>query len=98
MLAESAWLNHPLTRTLPHIIDTMLLGSAVGLVILTRQYPIYETWLNAKIIGLVLYIVIGSIALKRGKTTSIRFAALFCAAATFVYIVAVALNKNPIFL
>jgi uncharacterized membrane protein SirB2 len=54
-------------------------------------------WLTAKVVALVAYIVLGAVALKYGRTRGIRTAALAGALATFGYIVAVAVTKNPLF-
>ena len=53
-------------------------------------------WLVAKIVGLLVYIVLGTIALKRGRTRRTRAAALIGAIATFGYIAMVALTKSPL--
>lgn len=83
-------------RTLPHVVDTALLGSAVAMALMIRQYPFVAGWLTAKLLALPLYIVLGSIALKRGRTRKLRIAAWFAAQAVFLYIVAVALTRNPL--
>jgi uncharacterized membrane protein SirB2 len=54
-------------------------------------------WLTAKIVALVAYILLGSVALKYGRTKTVRAAAYAGALATFGYIVAVAVTKNPLF-
>ena len=54
-------------RIVPHVIDTALLASAIGLAITIGQYPGTSGWLTAKVAGLVAYIVLGSFALKRGR-------------------------------
>lgn len=83
-------------RTLPHVVDTVLLGSAVAMALMIRQYPFVAGWLTAKLLALLLYIVLGSIALKRGRTRNQRIAAWFAAQAVFFYIVAVALTRSPL--
>lgn len=83
-------------RTLPHVVDTALLGSAVAMALMIRQYPFVAGWLTAKLLALLLYIVLGSIALKRGCTRNQRIAAWFAAQAVFFYIVAVALTRSPL--
>jgi uncharacterized membrane protein SirB2 len=72
------------------------LASAIALAILIRQYPFAAPWLTAKVIGLVIYIGLGVIALKRGRTRRVRVVAWFAAQLVFFYIVAVAINKNPL--
>jgi uncharacterized membrane protein SirB2 len=96
MLAASPLLQHRWVKVVPHVIDTVLLASAVWLALLIHQAPLRNPWLTAKVLGLVLYVVAGSIALKRGRTMQVRAAALVIALATFVYIVAVAVTKRPI--
>jgi uncharacterized membrane protein SirB2 len=97
MLAGSPLLQRRWVKTLPHIVDSLLLASAVGLALWSRQYPGQMPWLTAKIVALVAYILLGSVALKYGRTKTVRAAAYAGALATFGYIVAVAVTKNPLF-
>jgi uncharacterized membrane protein SirB2 len=97
MLAGSPLLQRRWVKTLPHIVDSLLLASAVGLALWSRQYPGQMPWLTAKIVALVAYILLGSVALKYGRTKTVRAAAFAGALATFGYIVAVAITKNPLF-
>ena len=94
MLAESPMLRQRWVRTLPHVVDTLLLASALVLVVWSGQYPFGQNWLTAKVLALVAYIGLGTIALKRGKTPSVRRFALLAALATFAYIAAVALTRQ----
>jgi len=96
MLRLPARLQQHWVRVLPHVVDTTLLGSAVTLAILSGQYPFQQAWLSAKVLALLLYIVLGSIALKRGRTHAVRAVALAGALAVFAYIVAVAMTKQPL--
>jgi uncharacterized membrane protein SirB2 len=82
-------------RVLPHVVDTVLLASAILLAVVTWQYPGKDAWLTAKVAGLVVYIVLGTIALKRGRTQGIRAIAFVAALLTFAYIVAVAVTRQP---
>jgi uncharacterized membrane protein SirB2 len=91
MLADSARLQQRFFRIAPHIIDTALLISAISL---AMMYPGSKAWLGAKVVGLLLYIVLGTIALKRGKTKTIRACALVASVLTFAYIIGVAFSKN----
>jgi len=96
MLRESPHLRHPLTRVLPHVNDTMLLLAGLGLAVLLQQYPLAQGWLSAKLAALLVYIVLGSVALKRGRTLRIRLLALGGATLAFGYIVAVAVTHQPL--
>ena len=82
-------------RVAPHVIDTVLLASAIAMLIALGQYPGTAGWLTAKVIGLVVYILLGTIALKRGKTLPVRITAFAGALATFAYVVSVALTRDP---
>lgn len=96
MLMDSGWLQRRWVRIVPHVIDTVLLASAIGLIVLTHQYPWAQPWLAAKLVALVIYIVLGSIALKRGRTRGLRVAAWIAALLVFAYIVAAALTRSPL--
>ena len=95
MLAESPLLTAKPVRILPHIIDTVLLISAFTLAYFIGSYPFFEPWLTAKFIALFVYIGLGMVALKRGKTKSIRSIALVAALLTFAYIATVAVTRSP---
>src|SRR5262245_13708263 len=51
-LRDASWVRHPLARTLPHMLDTVLLLSALGMLYILRLPPWEQPWLRAKIIGL----------------------------------------------
>ena len=95
MLRAPARLQLTWVRFVPHVIDTVLLASALWL---AWQLGADGTrgWLWAKVVALLVYIVLGSIALKRGKTRSVRIVAFIAALATFGYIVSVAITKSPL--
>ena len=96
MMQSSPLLQRRWIKIVPHINDTFLLVSAIALVVLTSQYPGPAAWINAKIIALVVYIVLGIIALNRGKTMQIRVLAWCSALVVYAYMVAVALSKSPL--
>ncbi|HXX86249.1 MAG TPA: SirB2 family protein [Casimicrobiaceae bacterium] len=95
MMCSPARLARRWVRVVPHLVDTLLLVSAIALAVVIGNYPGTHAWLTAKVAGLVLYIVLGSIALKRGRTRAVRVAAFFAALGVFAYIVAVAVTKSP---
>lgn len=94
MLRAPQQLQRRWVRITPHVIDSALLGSALTLAVLSRQYPGAEGWLSAKVIALLAYIALGMIALKRGRSRGVRFAAWLAALTVFVYIVAVARTRS----
>ena len=95
MLTDNGLLQHKFTRIAPHVIVTLLLASALTLLFIIQQYPLVNHWLTAKFLGLVAYIVLGTIAIKRGKTKGQRVVALVAALITFAYILSVAIRRDP---
>jgi len=95
MLADSPILRMRLVRIAPHVVDTLLLASAAWLAWFLKQVPFVDGWITAKVLALLAYIVLGSIALKRGRTRRGRGAAFAGALAAAVYIFAVALTRSP---
>lgn len=93
MVIESALLQSKAAKILPHINDTLLLTSAIALVVMTRQYPIVVGWVTLKILLLVLYIVFGTFALKRGRTKAQRIRFLVASVVVVFGIFLVAVTK-----
>jgi uncharacterized membrane protein SirB2 len=91
MLRASPLLQVRFVRVAPHVVDTVLLASALWLSWMLRQYPFVHGWLTAKVIGLLVYIVLASIALRRRQPLALAGALLAAG-----YVVAVALTKNPV--
>jgi uncharacterized membrane protein SirB2 len=94
MLRESPLREHRLARILPHIVDTLLLGSALTMAWMSGQYPFVQGWLTAKLFGLLAYILLGMMALKRGRTRAIRARYFGLALLAYLFIVSVALTRN----
>jgi uncharacterized membrane protein SirB2 len=95
MLHESPMLKARWVKIFPHVVDTVLLSSALIMAYLSAQYPFEQGWLTAKLFGLLTYIGCGTMALKRGKTRQMRIVFLALAVISYVYIVSVALTRSP---
>ncbi|MGZ8984620.1 MAG: SirB2 family protein [Methylotenera sp.] len=95
-LNGSAIMQKRWIKIVPHVVDTLLLISAMTLAFTIRQYPFMDAWLTAKVIGLLLYIALGFVALRAGMSKNIRIFAWLAAQATFAYIVLVAITHNPV--
>lgn len=95
-LRGAAWIRGRLAKTLPHVVDTVLLLSALALAWSLRLTPGAAPWLTAKIIGLLVYIGLGMIALRQGRPVRQRALAWVAALLTFAWIVSVAISKNPV--
>jgi len=96
LMRDSASLRQRWVKVLPHVIDTVLLTSAVLLAITIQQNPLQNAWLTAKVGGLLLYIGLGMVAMRFGKTRQVKIAAWIAAQCVFVYIVLVAITKSPV--
>lgn len=95
MIQGSSLLKLRWVKILPHVIDTILLTSAITLVTMIQQYPGLNIWISAKIGALLLYILLGMMAFRFGKTRKIKIISWILAQIVFFYIVLVALTKNP---
>ncbi len=82
-------------RWLSYTIDTTLLTAALMLMVIVHQYPFVHGWLTVKVLLLVVYIVLGSLALKRGKTWRVRTIAYLAALAIYLFIISVARTHHP---
>jgi uncharacterized membrane protein SirB2 len=82
-------------RWLPHVNDTVLLAAAITLAVMIEQYPFLDAWLTAKVLGLIAYIMLGSLALTPGRSIRLRVSAGLIAVAVFGWIASVALSKHP---
>ena len=96
MLNDSPRLKARLVRVAPHVIDSLLLGSALVMAWQSSQYPFAQSWLTAKFFGLLAYILCGTMALKRARTKGRRVVFLVLALLAYAYIVGVALTRNPL--
>ena len=95
MMLQSDKLQLRAVRIAPHIIDTLFLASGIALVWVLHLNAFTTPWLLAKFAGLIGYIILGTIAIKRGPTLQIRVIAFVGALSLFAYIVGVALSRSP---
>ncbi len=91
---DAAVMRRRWIRVLPHLNDVALLASAVAMAVLSGQYPFSADWLTAKLLGLIVYVGLGVIAL-RGRHPGRRRLAFALALVVFSWIVSVALTRNP---
>ena len=94
MMSGSPLLQRRIVRVSPHVVDTILLLSGIALTQTLSLPVLKQPWLLAKLAALLVYIVLGMIALRHGKTREIRTTAFLLALATFAYIAGVALSKS----
>lgn len=94
MLRDSTLLQQRWVRITPQVVDTVLLVSAIVLAVQLRFSPMEQSWLMAKIIALVIYIAVGLVALRFGRSKHIRVSAWLLGLFIFLYIVSVAMSKS----
>ena len=92
---NSPMMSKKWVKIVPHVNDTVLLITATLLAISTQQYPFVHSWLSAKFIALLVYIVLGMFALKRAKEMKSKAVFFILALLTFSYIVSVAIMRSP---
>ena len=95
------WIGSPIgmsapVRHLSYAVDTTLLTAALMLATLTHQSPLAQPWLATKIVLLVAYVALGSMALKRARTLRERRLYFFAALVCYLYIISVALTREPL--
>jgi len=93
---DSPLIDRRWVKTVPHVVDTVLLSSAIGMAVISSQYPFAQSWLTAKLVALVVYILCGVMALRKGRSKATRGAFFVAALLVYSYIVSVALMHNPL--
>ena len=96
MMADSSRLRAPVLRVAPHVVDTLLLASALWLVSVLHLPVLQTPWLMAKIVGLLVYIGLGSLALRSGRSKRVRVTALVAALVTVGWVVSVAVRHDAL--
>lgn len=95
-LRSSRLLQHRITRIAPHVIDTLFLATGIILIV-QLQLPVLETgWLIAKLVGLIVYIVLGAMTLRPGRGERARLLAFTGALLAFAYVVNTAITKSAL--
>ena len=95
-LAGARWAMAAPLRFLSYFIDTALLTAALMLVTVLHQYPFVHAWLTVKVLLLVVYVALGSFALKRGRTRAVRLYCYLAAVAVYLFIASVARTHHPL--
>jgi uncharacterized membrane protein SirB2 len=96
MVAGSPLQRSRVLRYVPMVVDTVLLTSALMLTTVIHQYPFSTGWLTMKVVLLLAYVWLGTVALRRGKTRAVRITAFVAALCTVGFLVTVALAHSPL--
>jgi len=89
-------INRRWLKITPHIVDTVLIISAITLLLQASLNPLNAPWLIAKIIALVIYIGLGLVAFRFASSRGVALWCWVMAIVVFCYILAVAVTKNPL--
>jgi len=92
----ASWAMAAPLRYLSYTIDSVLLTAAMMLVTIVHQYPFVQGWLTVKVCLLVVYVVLGTFALKRGRTPRTRLACFIAALAVYGFTASVAVEHHPL--
>ena len=92
----ASWAMAAPLRYLSYTIDTVLLTAALMLAVIIQQFPFVQGWLTAKVLLLVVYVVLGSFALKRGRTRAVRTSCWIAALLVYLFIASIARAHNPL--
>ena len=93
--ALHAWPMQPFWRYLSVAIDVLLLAAGASLWALLGLHPMRNPWLGTKLVLLLIYIVLGSFALKRGRTRAQRMVFFTAALAVVLSMAGIALAHDP---
>jgi uncharacterized membrane protein SirB2 len=96
VLLGQRWAMSAPVRYLSYTVDTILLTAALMLMTVLHQFPLVNSWLTVKVALIVLYIVLGSFALKRARTRTARLAFSVAALFTFAFVISIARTHSPL--
>lgn len=96
---NSAMMERRWVKITPHVNDTVLFATGIALVFITHFYPFTPqgTWLTEKLVGVIIYVVLGYVALsKRPLSQKVRCFAFVAALACMYLIIKLAMTKMPL--
>ena len=83
-------------RYLSYTIDTVLLAAALMLMAILPAGINSNAWLTTKVVLLLVYIVLGSFALKRARTRQNRRLCFVAALLTYAFMLTIAWTHQPL--
>lgn len=96
VMTGAAWAMQPAVRRMSVLIDTALLAAALLLLYMLQLNPWAVGWLGTKMGLLFVYIVLGSFALKRARTSRVRWMCFVAALLCLGFMVSVAVAHSPL--
>lgn len=92
----AGWVRAKPARILPHVVDTLLLASGLWLVMTIGAGVAGAPWFTAKMVGLVLYVFLGIVALRPATSRGLRIGAWVAALVVLGWMWNVARTKQPL--
>lgn len=96
LLLGQQWANAMPIRYLSYTIDTSLLTAALMLLVVLQLNPFTTAWLAVKLLLLLVYIVLGVLALRRARSRAQRVIMYLAALAVFGFMYSVARAHHPL--
>jgi uncharacterized membrane protein SirB2 len=96
LLNEQAWAMSAPMRYLSYGIDSVLLIAALMLASMLPSAAFANGWLSVKLVLLVIYVVLGSFALKRARSLKGRWFSIFAALGIYFFMLSVARTHQPL--
>jgi len=90
------WAMAAPVRYLSYSVDTVLLTAALMLLTILPRAMFANGWLTVKLALVVVYVVLGTFALRRGRTPRVRATCFIAALLVFVTIIGIALAHHPL--
>ncbi|MCG7495733.1 SirB2 family protein [Vibrio sp. Of7-15] len=100
VMRASPMLEKPLLKKMPHMVDTVLLATGIGLVLITGFTPFTPAglWLTEKLTCVMVYIALGFVTLHYGKNKVFKTFAFLGALGWLMVAAKLAVTKVPTFL
>lgn len=95
-LWQQDWVLRRGIRLTSVTIDTLLLSAGASLWALMQHNPLHEAWLATKLVLLVVYVMLGSFALKRARSQGARLACLLTAMLCAAVMIMIARTRDPL--
>jgi uncharacterized membrane protein SirB2 len=96
VLARQTWPMRATWRRASVLIDVGLLSAGSTLWYLLQFNPWHDLWLGAKLLLLLVYVVLGSFALKRARTRASKAVCFVAALACVAFMASIALRHHPL--
>jgi uncharacterized membrane protein SirB2 len=95
VLAGARWPMTPAARVAAVCVDTGIVAAALALLAALHLNPFTTPWIATKLALLVVYVVLGTFALRRARTRRGRAGFYAAALGTFAFMLGVALAHDP---